>query len=370
VGTSPLACLTFLENDNWVNLFRICLSISYKQGFFLEVVMIRIDEQKIFEVIRARKPKVIAFNGPEGIIQKIQKVADKASNEFDLTAYIIGDTCYGSCDINSHAADKLGADILFHIGHSISIDQFGTKIVMVDALDDISFDSVAEKCVTALKDYRTLSVLTDSQHLHQIQPVREILEKHGFKVVIGKGKGQLNDGQVFGCEFYPVSEVKNEINAYVFLGQSQFHAAGIALSSGKPVFILDPYYDEIKDVTDFALELQKKSILTIYKAMEANTFGLVVGLKEGQFMLNRVLELKKELEKHEKQVRLIALTEITNDRLMIFSNIDVFIQVACPRISIDNSFTKPVLSVPQAHALIKLFNKQNIDDFLKIPHWL
>lgn len=332
--------------------------------------MICIDGQRIFDVIRERKPRVVAFNGPEGIMRKIQDVADKVSNEFNIPAYVIGDTCYGSCDINLHAAEMIGADILFHIGHSISMNDFGSKVVLIDALDDISFDSVAEKCATELKEYRTLSIVTDSQHLHQVQRAKEILERHGFKVVIGKGKGQLNDGQVFGCEFYPASEVKEIADAYVFLGQSSFHAAGVALSTGKPTYILDPYFDEIRDVTKFAIDLQKKSILSIYKALDAKTIGLVVGLKEGQFMLNRVLELKKEMEKHGKKVQLIALTEVTNDRLMVFSNIDAFIQVACPRISIDNPFTKPVLSVPQANALIRLLNKENIDDFLKIPHWL
>ena len=332
--------------------------------------MIRIDEQKIFDVIRKRRPTVVAFNGPDGIMRRIQEVADKVNNEFDVTAYVIGDTCYGSCDINLHAADMLGADILFHIGHSISMDYFGTKVVLVDALDDISFDSVAEKCATELKDHKTLSIVTDSQHLHQVQSVREILEKHGFTVVIGKGKGQLNDGQVFGCEFYPVMDVKDEVDVYLFLGQSPFHAAGVALSSGKRTYILDPYFNEISDVTKLALDLQKKSILAIYKALDANTIGLVVGLKEGQFMLNRVLQLKKEFEKHNKKVQLIALTEVTNDRLMIFSEIEAFVQVACPRISIDNPFTKPVLSVPQANALMKLMNKESIDDFLKIPLWI
>ncbi|HLE34865.1 MAG TPA: diphthamide synthesis protein, partial [Nitrososphaerales archaeon] len=168
--------------------------------------MIRIDEQKIFDVIRERKPKVVAFNGPEGIMRKIQDVADKVSSQFGINAYLIGDTCYGSCDINSHAAEMIGADILFHIGHTISMQDFGSKIVLVDALDDITFDSVAKKCATELKSYKTLSIVTDSQHLHQIHNVKAILENDGFKVVIGEGKGQLNDGQVFGCEFYPASD--------------------------------------------------------------------------------------------------------------------------------------------------------------------
>jgi 2-(3-amino-3-carboxypropyl)histidine synthase len=332
--------------------------------------MIQIDEQRVFQIITDRKPRVVAFNGPEGIMRKIQELSDKVSTHFNIVTYVIGDTCYGSCDINLHAAEMLGADILFHIGHSISMNDFGSKVVMVDAFDDITFDSVAEKCAVEMKRYRTLSIVTDSQHLNQLDKVRRILEDHGYRVVIGNGKGQLNEGQVFGCEFYPASEVRELLDAYLFLGQSSFHAAGVAISTGKPTYILDPYFDEVRDISQFAADLQKKAVLSIYKALDANAIGIVVGLKEGQFMLNRVLQLKKELEKHGKKVQLIALTEVTNDRLMVFSNIDAFIQVACPRISIDNSFSKPVLSVPQAHALVKLLNKESIDDFLQIPHWL
>ncbi len=55
---------------------------------------------------------------------------------------------------------------------------------------------------------KTISLVTDSQHLHQIDRVEKILTENGIIVKIGKGKGQLNDGQVFGCEFYPASSLK------------------------------------------------------------------------------------------------------------------------------------------------------------------
>ena len=89
--------------------------------------------------------------------------------------------------------------------------------------------------------------------------VEKILTKNGINVKIGKGKGQLNDGQVFGCEFYPASELKKEVDAYVFLGQSNFHAAGIALSTNLPTFVLDPYFNEVREVTEFARNIKKES---------------------------------------------------------------------------------------------------------------
>ena len=42
--------------------------------------------------------------------------------------------------------------------------------------------------------------------------VEKILTKNGINVKIGKGKGQLNDGQVFGCEFYPATELKKKLD--------------------------------------------------------------------------------------------------------------------------------------------------------------
>ena len=228
---------------------------------------------------------------------------------------------------------------------------------------------MARKCADELEG-KTVSLVTDSQHLHEVEKVKVILEEHGITVKIGKGKGQLNDGQVFGCEFYPVMETRDAVDANVFLGQSNFHAAGIALATNKPTYVLDPYFNEIREVTEFAQKLQKKAILSVYKAAEADSFGIIVGLKEGQFSKTTALRFKKELESLGKKVQLFALTEITDDRLRNLKGIDAFIQVACPRISTDNQFDKPVLSTPQANALVKILKKESIEGFLQIPHWL
>lgn len=331
-----------------------------------------IDEKRIFKIIDERKPHSVALNGPEALIPKIQNSASNITEKFGIPAYVIGDTCWGSCDLNTHAANMLGAEILFNIGHTISMEIFDEKVVMVNAFDDIIFDRVARKCALELKNknYNSISLVTDSQHLNQITRVREVFEEFGYQVIIGRGKGQLNDAQVFGCEFYPAYNVQNQVDAYIFLGQSTFHSVSVAISTGKPTYMLDPYFEDYSDVTGIAKQLQKKAILSIYKALDAETIGIIIGLKEGQFAHIKALELKKSFEQLRKKVQLIALTDINEDRIQIFKGIDAFVQVACPRISIDNHFKKPMLSVPQALALIKLLKKEPIDNFLKIRHWL
>ena len=331
--------------------------------------MIIIDEERIFKEIENKNPASVSLNGPDGILPQVQETAMKISEKFGIPAYVLADTTWGTCDLNTNGSKVLGAEIQFNIGHTINTELLEKNLVLIDAFDDIEFDSVAKKCPELLKG-KTISLVTDSQHLHQVDKVKKILTENGIRVKIGKGKGQLNDGQVFGCEFYPASQLKKEVDAYVFLGQSNFHAAGIALSTNLPTYILDPYFNEVREITEFAQKLKKKATLAIYKAAEAKTFGVIVGLKEGQLSKVFALKMKKELEKEGKKVQLFGLTDITNDRLQNLKGIDAFVQVACPRISTDNQFDKPVLSSPQASALLRILRNESIDEYLEIPHWL
>ena len=331
--------------------------------------MIKIDEETIFEEIKKRNAVSVALNAPDGLLPKVQETASKVMKRFGIPAYVLADTTWGSCDLNSNGAKVLAADVLFNIGHTISLDTIEKNVVMIDAFDDVSFDKIAQISIDTLNG-KTISLVTDSQHLHEIENVKKIFENAGIVVKIGKGKGQLNDGQVFGCEFYPVLETREQVDANVFLGQSNFHAAGIALSTNKPTYVLDPYFNEIREVTEFANKLKRKATLAIYKAAEAKTFGVIVGLKEGQLSKLTALKFKRELEKEGKEVQLFALTDITNERLRNLKGIDAFIQVACPRISTDNQFDKPLLSTPQASALLKILRNESIDEYLQIPHWL
>jgi 2-(3-amino-3-carboxypropyl)histidine synthase len=331
--------------------------------------LIIVDEKRIFKEIESREPASVSLNGPDGILPQIQQTAINITEKFGIPAYVLADTTWGTCDLNSNAGKILGTGIQFNIGHTINTETIEKNVVLIDAFDDVKFDVVAKKCAEILAG-KTIGLVTDSQHLHEMKRVEKILTENQVKVKIGKGGGQLNDGQVFGCEFYPATKLKEDVEAYVFLGQSNFHASGIALSTNLPTYVLDPYFNEVREVTEFAQKLKKKATLAIFKAVEAKSFGIIVGLKEGQLSKVFAVEFKKQLEKEGKKVQLFALTDITSERLNNLKGIDAFIQVACPRISTDNQFDKPVLSSPQANALLKLLRNEDIGEYLELPHWL
>ena len=149
--------------------------------------------------------------------------------------------------------------------------------------------------------------------------------------------------------------MSKEVDAFCYLGESEFHAVGVALATGKPTYLLDPYLEEIRDMKEEAEIRRKRSILAVYKALDARVFGVVTGLKEGQKMLGRTRWISKRLEMNGRKVVQLAMRDITPDRLAPFRDIEAFVQTACPRISIDGfTFDRPVLSIPQADALVGL----------------
>jgi len=333
--------------------------------------MIKIDELKIFEEIRQRKPKKICLSAPDGLMIYLEDIASRITKEFNIDVFIMGDTCYGSCDSTNFEAKRIGAELAFNIGHTISFEKLGDRTIMIDAFDNISFNEAIENSMGVLKQFKKIGIVTFSQYLHQLESIKRKFEENGVNVIVGKGGGQLRDGQVFGCEFYPAFYIRDEVDAFVVLGNSSFHGIGVSLSSGKPTFMIDPYSKEILDLEEVSKDREKKAILSISKARYAEKFGLILGLKEGQFDTKKLLKIKKRLEEKGKTVQLIAMREVTNERMAYFKSIEAFIQMSCPRVSIDGyTFNRPVLSAPQAEALLDLLDGKELDDFLVKPHWL
>ena len=83
-----------------------------------------------------------------------------------------------------------------------------------------------------------------------------------------KRKDLIKSTKQSGLPIRNIEEIKEEVDANLFLGQSNFHAAGVAISTKVKTYILDPYFNEVRDVTNFAEKLEKKATLKIYKAME------------------------------------------------------------------------------------------------------
>jgi len=332
---------------------------------------VRIDEAKVFEIIEARKPRVILVNAPGGLLRQTKDLMERVREKYGVTSILSGDSCFGICDTVDDDVEKLHADLALHIGHSAAVNEVGGYTYLVDAVDDVEFGGVVEAAVDVLSPYKCVGLATFSQHLHQLGPVKERLESKGFQVVVGGGNNLMLEGQVFGCDFSTAFPLREEVDAFVLLGESEFHAVGLALATGKPTFMLDPYMNEVMDMREAAEERRKRAVLAVYKALDAKVFGVITGLKEGQKMLGRSAWISQRLEMNGRKVVQLAMRDITAERLAPHREIEAFVQTACPRISIDGfTFDRPVLSIPQADALVALIEGREPGEFLERSKWI
>jgi 2-(3-amino-3-carboxypropyl)histidine synthase len=334
-------------------------------------VTVRIDEARVFEIIEAKKPKVVLVNAPGGLLRQTKELMERVREKYGVTSILSGDSCFGICDTVDGDVEKLQANLALHIGHNASVTEVGEYTYFVDAVDDVDFENVVEAAATTLAPYKRLGLATFSQHLHQLQPVKEKLEAKGFEVVVGKKNNLMLEGQIFGCDFSTSFPIRDEVDAFALLGESEFHAVGLALATGKPTFMLDPYMNEVIDMKAAAEERKKRAVLAVYKALDARVFGVITGLKEGQNMVGRSRWISKRLEMNGRKVTQLAMRDITAELLAPHRDIDAFVQTACPRISIDGfSFDRPILSIPQADALVALIEGREPGEYLERSKWI
>jgi 2-(3-amino-3-carboxypropyl)histidine synthase len=332
---------------------------------------VKIDEAKVFEIIETKKPKVILVNAPGGLLRQTKVLMERVKERYGVTSIMSGDSCFGICDTVDDEVVNLQADIALHIGHNAAVTEVGGYTYLIDAVDDVDFDEVVETASRVLAPYRRIGLATFSQHLHQLGPVKEKFESKGFQVRIGRGNNLMLEGQIFGCDFSTSYPSREDVDAFALLGESEFHAVGLALATGKPTYMLDPYMNEVTDMKEAAEERRKRAILAVYKARDAQVFGVITGLKEGQKMLGRSNWIAKRLEMNGRKVVRLAMREVTPERLAPHREIEAFVQTACPRISIDGfTFDRPVLSIPQADALVALIEGREPGEFLERPKWI
>ena len=135
----------------------------------------------------------------------------------------------------------------------------------------------------------------------------------------------------------------------LFIADGRFHleAAMIANPSLRALRY-DPYSKTLTDEKYETSKMKKIRYSAIQKAMEpsAQTFGIILGTLGRQGNPAILGHVRQLLKKHNKKCFILLLSEIFPKKLDMFPNVDVWVQIACPRLSVDwgHFFTKPVLS--------------------------
>ncbi|MBE0517067.1 MAG: diphthamide biosynthesis enzyme Dph2 [Methanophagales archaeon] len=333
--------------------------------------------ERINALIKERGARRVGLQLPEGLKTVAIEIAAEISTETGVDVILSGSSCYGACDVDEKLARTV--DILLHFGHSentfrkhflskertcakkeynsfgnaflskkrfVLEENYQEKVVFIELRSTVDIKPVVESAVAELTG-DCAGLVATVQHVHALNEAKIVLTRSGKKVIIGKSSNVTYDGQVLGCEFSSALVPCDEI---LFIGSGSFHPAGLARYTGKRVIAADPFTMQI---SIFEPEtMRKKRYGVIARARDAKSFGIIVGMKSGQFNLSEALALKRKAIAKGLAAHLIAMDEITEASLLGFK-VDAFVNTACPRLAEDYvHFNKPVLSVNEFEVVI------------------
>jgi len=318
--------------------------------------------------IQRAKAKKVALQFPEGLLMFATTLSDIVERFAGVETLIMGDVTYGACCIDDFSAKALGADLLVHYGHSCLIPVGDTNIPALYIFVDIKIDaqhfmdtlrhnfidgadaadgegggdSGAAKAPPAPK---TLALVSTIQFVATLQACSKTLSD-SFKIVLPQAR-PLSPGEILGC----TSPRLEACDAIVYLGDGRFHLESIMISNPDvPAYRYDPYskiFSREKYETDKMHTMRRAAIQT---ATRAKKFGLILGTLGRQGSPKVLEKLEGQLKAANKEYVIVLLSEIFPGKLQMFQGIDAWIQVACPRLSIDwgYAFEKPLLSPYEA----------------------
>ncbi|KAF9363304.1 Diphthamide biosynthesis protein 1 [Mortierella sp. NVP85] len=307
--------------------------------------------------VRKAEARKVALQFPEGLLMFACTISDILEKFCGVETLVMGDVTYGACCIDDFTAVALGCDFMVHYGHSCLVPVDVTTIKTLYVFVDIGID-VQHFIATVRKNFERGSKLVlvgVIQFVQAIQAARRELEVE-YVLNVPQAK-PLSPAEILGCTS---PQLPKDEDALVYLGDGRFHLESIMIHNPDlPAFRYDPYDKQFtRERYDHAdmHSLRKHAIET---AKKAKRFGLILGTLGRQGSVS-ILETK--LKERGCDYTIILLSEIFPGKLAMFEDMDAFIQIACPRLSIDwgYAFPKPLLTPYEASVVFESIPWQEV----------
>lgn len=191
---------------------------------------------------------------------------------------------------------------------------------------------------------KRIGLATTMQFLDYVEEIRQFLESKGKNVFADKIR-QKYEGQLLGCDTGAAEKIKDDVDAFLYIGTGIFHPLGIALNIDKDVFCYDPINAVLSKIDKSEVEKYNRKRKAAYmKFLEAAEIGILVSLKPGQNNFRKAIELKKQLK--DKNCYIFAFDTLDFSQVENFPFIQCWVNTACSRILDDyEKFPKPLVDL-------------------------
>ncbi|KAJ1758161.1 Diphthamide biosynthesis protein 1 [Coemansia sp. RSA 2523] len=300
----------------------------------------------------------VALQFPEGLMIFACTISDILETFCGVELVIMGDVTYGACCVDDYTAVALGCDFIVHYGHSclipVNVTTVKTMYVFVDiGIDTEHFIRTVEKNFEAGTRIALVGVI---QFVTALQTCKHLLSTK-YTAVIPQSK-PLSPGELLGC----TSPRLTDIDVIVYLGDGRFHLESIMIHNPEiPAYAYNPYNKKFTRERYSHDEMHSLRKNAVASAKQAKKFGLILGTLGRQGSPKVLEELQERLEQRNIAYEVILLSEIFPQKLAQFPDIDCWVQIACPRLSIDwgYAFPKPLLTPYEANVALDAIEWQD-----------
>lgn len=305
------------------------------------------EKEKLITELKKLKPKKVLVQLPEGIKRQAIDIS-KIIKSLGIEVIISGETCWGGCCVDSKQAELIGVDLIIHFGHAefIKVDY---PVLYIEVKDILNLNPILKKSLETIKNLKTIGLSYSIQHRHDLDKIIEFYKNAGKRVILSKKHGKVAyEGHIVGCQYEGLKNIESDVDGFVIIGNN-FHSMGASIAVEKPIFLIDVYNDEVREMKEVRDKIIRERAISIEKFKNAKKIGIIQEARPGQLFGNAGY-LLKEIEKTGKQGIIIEMNEMTPDKLMNFYDIDAFVEIACPRIAVDDFFKyeKPIITYKEA----------------------
>jgi 2-(3-amino-3-carboxypropyl)histidine synthase len=303
---------------------------------------------KTIQRIKDKKATRVALQFPEGLLLFSVPIADLLEAETGAEMVILGDVTYGACCVDDYAAAALGCDFMVHYGHSclISIRDCVLKNMMYVFVEiGIDVQHFVDTVVALVpKDKRCVCIGT-IQFISSMRAAVSLLADHFEAPLLVPQVKPLSGGELLGCTS-PVVDATS-YDTVLYIGDGRFHLESFMIANPSLAALqYDPYKKVLTAEKYEHQEMHSIRKEAIETARTAGSVGIVMGTLGRQGNPRLVERLRKIIERAGKTTTLFLMSEIFPAKLAQIDDVDCFVQIACPRLSIDwgYAFDRPVLS--------------------------
>lgn len=209
---------------------------------------------------------------------------------------------------------------------------------------DIKIDTMhfIESVKVNFPSTQRLAFVSTIQFVATMHAAAKELRDVGYDVQVPQSK-PLSPGEILGC----TAPRLPQNTTLIYLGDGRFHLeAAMIANPTLQAYKYDPYEKKFTEEQYDHIEMRKNRKRAIDQAKNARKIGLILGTLGRQGSTKVMKYIEERIAYHNRESTLILLSEVFPSKLELFTDVDAFVQVACPRLSIDwgTAFPKPLLT--------------------------